>query len=169
VTRVADQVTPAEWRTAMGRFPSGVTIVTSWSDSAPLGTTVNAFCSVSLSPPLLLICLDHANPALAPIEACGLFGVNFLPAGHDELAKLFGRNPEADRFADLGWHASDGGAPQLKSACLFVDCTLEQSHIAGDHKVLVGRGVRIDHASGAGPLLYHRGAFPDPTDPSAWE
>jgi len=162
-------VGPAEWRAAMGRFPSGVTIVTSWCDGAPVGTTVNAFCSVSLEPPLLLICLDHTNPALAPIEAMGLFGVNFLAAGHDELARRFGRLRETDRFAGLGWRANEGGAPQLEVACLFVDCALEQAHVAGDHKILVGRGVRIDHASAAGPLLYHKGAFPSPADPTAWE
>lgn len=163
------EVTPADWRAAMGRFPSGVTIVTSLEAGAPVGTTVNAFCSVSLAPPLLLICLDHVNPALGPIERSGLFGVNFLSAGHGDLAKLFGRPTETDRFAGLGWRARAGGAPQLDFACVFIDCALEQAHVAGDHKVLIGRGVAIDHASAASPLLYHRGAFPSPTDPAGWE
>ena len=161
-------VSPTEWRAAMGRFPSGVTIVTSWCRAEPVGTTVNAFCSVSLDPPLLLICLDHTNPALAPIEQVGRFGVNFLATGHDDLARRFGQQRETDRFAGLGWRAGEGGPPQLDVACLFIDCTLEQAHMAGDHKIIVGRGVSIDHASTAGPLLYHKGAFPSPADPATW-
>ena len=161
-------VAPADWRAAMGRFPSGVTIVTSWSGETPVGTTVNAFCSVSLDPPLLLVCLDHANPALAPIRTCGRFGVNFLAHGHSELARRFGRQPDSDRFAGLGWRARPDGAPQLAAANVFIDCALEQAHAAGDHMILVGRGVAVDHASADGPLLYHRGEFPSLTDPKAW-
>ena len=153
----------------MGRFPSGVTIVTSWDRQAPVGTTVNAFCSVSLTPPLLLVCLVHVNPALAPIERSGLMGVNFLPAEAFDLACLFGKETDADRFADVPYTARQGGAPQLAAACVFIDCVLEQAHDAGDHKILVARGVSIDHASAAPPLLYHRGAFPSPSDPAAWE
>lgn len=152
--------TPAEWRAAMGRFPTGVTIVTSWDAAAPVGTTVNAFCSVSLTPPLLLVCLVHGNPALAPIERSGLIGVNFLSAGHRDLAWSFGRDAVDDRFAGVAHGARAGGAPQLGAACVFIDCVLEQAHDAGDHKILVARGMAIDHASPAAPLLYHMGAFP---------
>jgi flavin reductase (DIM6/NTAB) family NADH-FMN oxidoreductase RutF len=152
----------------MGRFPSGVTIVTCMSDSVPVGTTVNAFTSVSLEPPLLLVCLVHENPALAPIERCGLFGVNFLAAEHHGLARQFGRESATDPFDGVSYVIQDGGAPQLQAACLFVQCALEQSHAAGDHKILVGRGLRIDHASTAAPLLYHKGSFPNPIDPKAW-
>lgn len=166
---MSDTPTPAQWRAAMGRFPSGVTIVTGWQDETPVGSTVNAFCSVSLEPPLLLICLDLGNPALAPIERSGLFGVNFLAASHQHLARLFGRETEADRFAGLAFSARAGGAPQLEAACVFIDCALEQAHVAGDHKILIGRGLRIDDASGAAPLLYHKGVFPDPADPAAWK
>ena len=72
---MADGVTSAEWRAAMGCFPSGVTIITSWDAGEPVGSTINAFCSVSLDPPLLLICLDNANPLRGPVEASGVFGV----------------------------------------------------------------------------------------------
>jgi flavin reductase (DIM6/NTAB) family NADH-FMN oxidoreductase RutF len=162
-------ITSIEWRAAMGRFPSGVTIVTSWAGETPVGTTVNAFCSVSLEPPLLLVCLVHGNPALAPIERSGLVGVNFLPTEACDLARLFGKDSASDRFMGVAYAARAGGAPQLGAASVFVDCVLEQSHDAGDHKILIARGVAIDHASAAPPLLYHRGAFPSPTDPAAWE
>ncbi|HEY2177803.1 MAG TPA: flavin reductase family protein [Caulobacteraceae bacterium] len=162
-------VTPADWRAAMGRFPTGVTIVTSWAGETPVGTTVNAFCSVSLEPPLLLVCLVHDNPALGPIERSGVMGVNFLPAEACDLARLFGRDSGEERFAGVAYSAREGGAPQLAAACVFVDCALEQAHDAGDHRILIARGVAIDHLSTAAPLLYHRGAFPSPSDPAAWE
>ncbi len=158
--RGARPVTADQWRGAMGHFPSGVTIVTTWHGTAPIGTTASSFCSVSLEPPLLLVCLDHANPALAPIERCGRFGVNILSAECRDLALRFATNPEDDRFAGIIWRASAEGAPRLEAASVFIECVLEDAHLAGDHKIVVGRGVRIDHASAAPPLLYHKGVFP---------
>ena len=153
-------LTPAEWRAAMGCFPSGVTVVTTWDGDKPVGTTVNAFCSVSLEPPLLLICLDYANPALAPLERCGFFGVNILSGGGRELALHFSRHPEEDRFAGLEFRARVGGAPQLQVAPVFIECALEHSYEGGDHRIIVGRGLHIEHASEMSPLLYHKGCFP---------
>jgi 3-hydroxy-9,10-secoandrosta-1,3,5(10)-triene-9,17-dione monooxygenase reductase component len=152
--------TPAEWRAAMGYFPSGVTIVTSWDGEAPVGTTASSFCSVSLEPPLLLVCLDHKNPALAPIQRCGLLGVNILSAECHDLAMRFGRPSEDDRFAGLLYRSAAGGAPQLDVAPVFIDCVLEQGHPAGDHTIVVARPRRIIHTSAEPPLLYHKGAFP---------
>jgi 3-hydroxy-9,10-secoandrosta-1,3,5(10)-triene-9,17-dione monooxygenase reductase component len=145
----------------MGYFPTGVTVVTSWRRDAPVGSTINAFCSVSLDPPLLLICLDLANPICEPVRSCGVFGVNILSAeGGRDLAMRFARMAEEERFNDLAWRAQDGGAPQLGAAPMFIDCRVQDIHTAGDHLVLIGRGVRTEHASSDTPLLYHRGAFP---------
>jgi flavin reductase (DIM6/NTAB) family NADH-FMN oxidoreductase RutF len=144
----------------MGCFPSGVTVVTTWDGDTPVGTTVNAFCSVSLDPPLLLICLDYANPALAPLQRCGVFGVNILSADSRELALRFSRHPEEDRFAGLAFRARKGGAPQLEVAPVFIECALEHSYEGGDHRIVIGRGLHIEHASEMPPLLYHKGCFP---------
>jgi 3-hydroxy-9,10-secoandrosta-1,3,5(10)-triene-9,17-dione monooxygenase reductase component len=153
--------TPAEWRLAMGAFPTGVAVVTSWRGESPVGSTVNALCSVSLSPPLLLICLDRTNPICAPLEGCGVFGVNVLPhEGGPALAIRFSAAPEAERFTDLRYSAARPGAPQFDVAPVFIDCVVEGVHPGGDHLIYVGRGVRAVHASGVAPLLYHRGAFP---------
>jgi 3-hydroxy-9,10-secoandrosta-1,3,5(10)-triene-9,17-dione monooxygenase reductase component len=153
--------TADEWRAAMGYFPTGVTIVTAWRDATPVGTTASSFCSVSLTPPLLLVCLDLANPALAPIERSGRFGVNILSAECRDLALRFGRNPQVDPFAAIAHRARAGGAPHLEAATVFIDCVVEAAHAAGDHKIVVGRGAHIDHNSTAPPLLYHKGAFPN--------
>ncbi len=158
---LSEAVTPLEWRGAMARFASGVTIVTTWDGDRPVGTTVNAFCSVSLDPPLLLVCLGHANPALGPIEASRLFGVNILAAEHVDLAKRFGRDLGEDRFAEVELGCHEGGAPRLAVATSFIDCRVEQTHDAGDHRIIVGRGLRIGHHSDAPPLVFHRGAFPE--------
>jgi 3-hydroxy-9,10-secoandrosta-1,3,5(10)-triene-9,17-dione monooxygenase reductase component len=157
--------TPSEWRAAMGYFPSGVTIVTTWEDAAPVGSTVNAFCSVSLDPPLLLICLDLTNPIRAALGQAGVFGVNMLPEHGRPIAQRFAREPLTDRFCDYPYHAAPGGAPQLDAAPVFIDCVVENIHFAGDHLIAVGRGLRIEHASADAPLLYHKGGYPKMAPP----
>ena len=152
--------TPMEWRTAMGYFPTGVTIVTTWDGEEPVGSTINAFCSVSLEPPLLLICLDLKNPIRAALESSRLFGVNLLHEEGRVVAQRFAREPLTDRFREHPYQAAPGGAPRLLDAPVFVDCVAQDIHQAGDHLIVVGRGVRIEHTSGATPLLFHRGQFP---------
>ena len=153
--------TPAEWRAAMGYFPTGVTVVTSWQDGTPVGSTVNAFCSVSLEPPMLLICLSHENPLRDPVAKSRVFGVNILgeEAGHD-LAMRFARGANEIGDDAGGFRAIGNGAPQLNAAPVFVDCAVENIHMAGDHWIVVGRGVRTVQAAEASPLLYHKGKFP---------
>jgi 3-hydroxy-9,10-secoandrosta-1,3,5(10)-triene-9,17-dione monooxygenase reductase component len=153
------ELTAAEWRAAMGGFASGVTVVTSWAGDAPIGSTISAFTSVSLKPPLLLICLDLSNPLCGPVAECGGFGVNILGQDGQDLAKRFAFAPERERFAGVPFSAADGGAPRLAAAPVFIDCTLHSSHVAGDHLVVVGRGLRTVHGAAAPPLLHHRGAF----------
>jgi 3-hydroxy-9,10-secoandrosta-1,3,5(10)-triene-9,17-dione monooxygenase reductase component len=151
--------TAAEWRQAMGYFPTGVTIATSWDGAKPVGSTINAFCSVSLEPPMLLICLDLKNPLVEPVRQSRVLGVNILCEDSHSLALHFAKNPETDRFATCAYHAVGRGAPQLDLAPVFVDCTVEAIHEAGDHLIVVCRGIRTEHRQGVRPLLYHRGRF----------
>jgi flavin reductase (DIM6/NTAB) family NADH-FMN oxidoreductase RutF len=152
--------TPAEWRAAMGAFPTGVTVVTTWgAKGQPLGSTINAFCSVSLSPPMLLICLDLANPLCGPVQACGVFGVNFLGEDAPATARCFATTPEEERFREHPFRSVGAGAPQLDCAPVFIDCAVETIVAAGDHLVVVGRGLRTEQTCATAPLLYHRGRF----------
>ncbi len=145
----------------MGQFPTGVTVVTGWGGEEPLGSTINAFCSVSLQPPMLLICLDHRNPLLAPVRETGVFGLNILGADDGEaLARRFATGPTTGRFEGLSYDATPGGAPRLPTAPVFVDCACVAIHDAGDHAVVIARGLRLAFGSAEAPLLYHRGAFP---------
>jgi flavin reductase (DIM6/NTAB) family NADH-FMN oxidoreductase RutF len=144
----------------MGSFPTGVTVVTTWGpEGQPLGSTINAFCSVSLAPPMLLICLDLTNPLCAPLQACGVFGVNILGEAGPATARCFAVTPEEERFADHAFRTVGGGAPQLECAPVFVDCAVETIVTAGDHLVVIGRGLRTEEASAEPPMLYHRGRF----------
>ena len=152
-------VTPDEWKSAMGYFPSGVTAVTSWDGDAPVGSTVSAFCSVSLEPPLLMVCLGLENPALAPIKKSGIFGVNILPADAADLAMRLATPMEGNRFEGFSYDHADGGAPRFKSTPVFIDCVVHQSHIAGDHEIVIGRGVRTQKLSDVAPMVYHQGQF----------
>ena len=158
--------TPAEWRAAMGYFPTGVTVVTSWDGDRPVGSTISAFCSVSLEPPMLLVCLANDNPVRGPAAESGVIGVNMLGCEGGELAMRFADPALKERFEGLDWSAAEAGAPQLKAAPVFVDCAVEAIWDAGDHVVVVARGLRTEHTSQAAPLLYHRGRFPT-FDPGA--
>ena len=157
---MSDRLSPADWRAAMGFFPTGVTIVTTWDGEEPVGSTINAFCSVSLDPPLLLICLDLKNPIRAAFGRSRIFGVNILHEDGRPVAQRFAREPLADRFTEHPYQAVTGGAPQLLDAPVFIDCAVQDIHPAGDHLIAVGRGLRIAHQPGIAPLLYHRGQFP---------
>ena len=155
-------ITPAEWRAAMGYFPSGVTIATSWIDDIAVGSTVSSFCSVSLDPPLLLICLSEINPLLAPIRKCGVFGVNILGAdGHPIAMRFSAQHRARAEFKADEYRRVETGAPRLLAAPVFIDCVVEDAHQAGDHTVVIGRGVRTVHQSAKSPLLYHKGKFPN--------
>jgi 3-hydroxy-9,10-secoandrosta-1,3,5(10)-triene-9,17-dione monooxygenase reductase component len=143
----------------MGGFASGVTIVTTWEAGEPVGSTISAFASVSLTPPLLLVCLDLANPIRGALEAAGRFGVNILSEPHEAVARRFAREPLTGRFDEFAWRAAPQGAPRLDAAAVFIDCTVEHIHLAGDHLIVVGRGTGVEHGEAGPPLIHHRGRF----------
>ena len=152
-------VTPEAWRGAMGAFPSGVTIVTSWDDKKPVGSTVSSFCSVSLDPPLLLVSLAYYNPVRAPLRAAGVFGVNFLPEGGGELAGQFATPGDMDKFDGVDYAATPGGAPRLKAATVYIECVLHDAHMVADHELIIGRGRAVEMADKLTPLAYFQGGF----------
>lgn len=152
-------VSPDDWRSVMGYFASGVTVVTGWDGDEPVGTTVSAFCSVSLTPPLLLVCLDHKNPALAPIKAKGHFGINILGADGMDVAMRFATPMETNRFEGFDFIHDEAGAPRLSGAPVFIDCALHDSYTVGDHEILIGRGLTVAKDLTSKPMVYHQGNF----------
>jgi flavin reductase (DIM6/NTAB) family NADH-FMN oxidoreductase RutF len=149
----------------MGRFPTGVTVVTSRDgEGAPVGLTVNAFASVSLDPPLVLVCIDHASTSRVHLMSASSFGVNILSSGQGAVARRFASDPAEGRFDGVAWQGGPGGAPLLDGVAAWLSCTLEAAHEAGDHTILVGRVV----AAGTGAaeaLAFYRGAFATVTAP----
>lgn len=141
----------------MGRFATGVAIVTSrGSEGTQSGLTVNALTSVSLDPPLLLVCLDEDSTTLATVRESGAFAVNVLARESGSLADRFARGRRATRFRGLASREEATGAPILEDALAWLDCTVEALHAGGDHAIVVGRVERCGARKGA-PLLFFSG------------
>lgn len=147
-----------QWRQTMADFPSGLTIVTAMEDGRPTGTTVSAFCSLSLRPRLLLICLDLRSNTLKSINKTGSFAVNILSTQAKPLALKFGVK-EGDKFAGVDYQIGDLGCPLLSDCCAIVECQVQASHIEGDHAILIGKPALIRRDPAQAALVYHRGGF----------
>jgi flavin reductase (DIM6/NTAB) family NADH-FMN oxidoreductase RutF len=148
-------VEPRALRAAMGHFATGVTVVTAaGADGRRHGSTANAVASVSLEPPLLLVCLRDASLTLAALQASGRFAVNVLHQRQRELAQRFAR-----RGATWDDVAHRDGL--LDGAIATLDCELHDVADGGDHRIVVGRVLAVDHpeAHAPPPLLFYRGAF----------
>lgn len=146
-------------RRALGAFATGVTIVTARARAggAPVGFTANSFTSVSLEPPLLLVCLAHTARSYRVFREAEGFAVNVLAAEQEAVARLFA-TPGADKFAATPWHAGVSGAPLIEGCLATFDCAMHQRLTAGDHDILMGRVLAFSRQEGEA-LLFHGGAF----------
>ena len=149
-----------EFRRVMGHFPTGVTIVTSLSgDGSPCGLTVNAFSSLSLEPPLVLVCVEAAADSFRCIEAAGIFAVNILEEARGEsLSRRFSTWGVDDKFRGVAYREERTGAPILEAALAWVDCRVTRMVAAGDHAVFIGEVLDGDAHEGS-PLVYYRGGY----------
>jgi flavin reductase (DIM6/NTAB) family NADH-FMN oxidoreductase RutF len=141
----------------MSRFASGVTVVTARQGEERVGLTASSFVSVSLDPPLVLVCVSRTLQAHAIIEAERAFAINILGAHQLDVALRFaGLKPElTDRFEGLAWTAGVTGAPLLKDSIASLDCRLHASHPGGDHTIFVGEVVGAAVSKTGEPLVYH--------------
>jgi flavin reductase (DIM6/NTAB) family NADH-FMN oxidoreductase RutF len=154
-------------REAMGRFATGVTVVTTVdADGRPAGCTISAFCSLSLDPPLVLVCVGRGRRMHALLAAAPGFAVNVLAAHQRDVATAFARTPH-DRFAGLATRPGRAGARLLDGAVAHIECDRETVLDGGDHAIVVGL-VRAVTTFPGEPLLYARGAFLDLPGP-AWD
>lgn len=152
--------TEARWfREVLGRYASGVTVVTTMAGASPAGMTCQSFTSVSLDPPLVAFLPTRQARAFASIRRSGTFCVNLLAAGQADVSERMA-GPSEDKFAGLRWRPSSGtGAPVLDGVVAYVDCTVEAIHEAGDHYIVVGRVVDLAVGDDEPPLLFHRGDY----------
>ncbi len=150
---------PARFRAIMSHYPTGVTVVTaSHRDGTPFGLTANSVTSVSLQPPLVLVCVSEESSSLRAILSSGAFAVNVLGAGSAATARRFADMEAGQRFEGLGYTVRDGGGPILNGAVAWLACSLYRTFEAGDHLILVGR-VHEGAADGGDPLLFVRGRY----------
>ena len=147
------------FRDVMGHLATGVTLVTGRdSDGQVHGLTVNAVASVSLDPPLILVCLDHQGQSHDPILASGHFAVSILGHSEEELAHRFSRGVRDERFAGVRCRTEASGSPILEDALAWLDCRINAAHPAGDHTVVVGE-VLACGAEDGDALVFFRGAY----------
>lgn len=160
VETLLDQVDLSTFRSVMGSLPTGVSVVTSvTADGQPRGLTCSAVCSVSASPPLLLVCVKQPSATLEAIHESSAFAVNFLSSGMEDTARTFA-SPVPERFSDVPWSPGKRtGAPILPATVAHAECVLTSSHLAGDHQILVGRLVHGDVSPARTPLAYWRAQF----------
>ena len=146
---------PRLFRDVVGAFPTGVTVVTA---PGPAGLTTNAFSSVSLDPPLVLVCFDNASRTLPAVRECGRYAVNVLRAGQEDLAAVFASKAvAAEKFAAVT-HTIAHGVPVLDDALAWLACEVVELVDAGDHTIGIGRVNALEVFEGE-PLLFFRGGY----------
>ena len=151
--------TPRALRDALGRFATGVTIITCRDAAgAAVGLTANSFAALSLEPPLVLWSLRKVSHSLAAFQGCGHFAVNVLAESQQRLAQRFAMPGVADRFAEGDWSRGLGEAPVLSGCAAVFECATEARHDAGDHLLFIGRVLQLAERPLA-PLLYHAGQY----------
>ena len=151
-------VDPGHFRSVMGNFATGVTVVTAAGPQGPVGMTANAVASLSLEPLLLLVAFDNTARTLQVVRATGRFGVNVLAAGQDDLARLFAsKAPEDAKFAGVPHQVHDG-IPVIDGTLAWVGCRLEQLVPGGDHTIGIGAVESAEAGDGA-PLMWFRGEY----------
>jgi len=163
--RIADatlsHVSVSQFRHAIGHFATGVTVVTSVAaDGSPVGTTANAVSSLSLDPPLVLVCFDLESETLGAVRAHRAFVVNVLAAPQRQLSVNFARRGNAAAWDGVRHRPGPTGSPRLEGVLAALECTVEHRLPGGDHEIVVGRVHDVETADdGTTPLLYWRGGY----------
>lgn len=143
-----------EYRATLSRWASGVSVVTTQHDGRRAGMTLSAFNSVSLQPPLILICATHDSVTCQLIQQSGVFAVNVLAEGQSELSQRFAdARLEGERFDGLELLTGRSGLPLLDATAASLECRVTNSHSEGDHRVFIGE-VLFSHVSERAPLLF---------------
>lgn len=156
-------VPPDELRETMRLWTSGIVVVTAADRDHRAGVTVSSFTSVSLTPPLVLVCLQKGIYALEMLRQTGAFAASMLRAGQSQLSAQFaGFTPlpeNADRFYNVEMYSAVTGAPILADALAWVDCRLHAVYDGGGSEIVVGEVLATGRQAGAAPLAYHNRAY----------
>ena len=155
-------LSPTEFRKAMGTFATGVTIITLDLEGEVHGMTANAFASVSLDPPLVLVCVDHSARTHAHLHAKKRFGVNILAEGQRVISEYYARpvhvHGRAEEEAGARFERTAKGTPILHGALAYLECRLQSAQDAGDHTIFIAAVEDVVVRQGE-PLLFFRGKY----------
>ncbi len=152
-----DRTTDPSLREVMACLPTGVTVVAACdAEGEPYGLTVNAFTSVSLDPPLVLVCIGHRSSSHDRLVRADSFSINLLSAEQGGVALRFANEPSQGRFDEVDWAPSPSGDPILVGTAAWIHCSLSEVLTAGDHSILIGR-VESSGVTDQPALVFHRG------------
>ncbi|MFD1708940.1 flavin reductase family protein [Siminovitchia sediminis] len=147
---------PREFRNTLGHFATGVTVITTTTGTENIGLTANAFSSLSLEPPLILVCIDKKAGSLGAFKKQRPFAVNILEQGQVEECWGFAKKGE-DKFANADYTLSEDGVPILQGNLATLECHVEKIYEGGDHKIIIGKVKRSHYDMEKDPLLFFRG------------
>ncbi|MGZ4270196.1 MAG: flavin reductase family protein [Solirubrobacteraceae bacterium] len=151
-------ISPERYRKAVGRFATGVAVVTCESPSGPAGLTTNALTSLSLDPLLLLVCFDNASRTLPVLRESGRFAVNILATEQRDLAAVFASKRVPEEKFEMVTHEVAHGVPVLDGALAWLACDLRELLPGGDHTVGIGQVTHLHYRDGE-PLVFYDGAY----------
>lgn len=146
------------FREVLGYFASGVTIITGMPNDGPAGFTCQAFSSLSLDPPLVLVLPGKSSTSWPKIQATGRFCVNILADDQEHVSAAFARSG-ANKFTGSSWEPSHLGLPVIGGACAWIHCQVDAVHSGGDHLIVVGAVEDLAASEDSRPLLFHRGGY----------
>jgi 3-hydroxy-9,10-secoandrosta-1,3,5(10)-triene-9,17-dione monooxygenase reductase component len=149
---------PAAYKDVLGRFCTGLTVVTSLHDDEPVGFTCQAFSALSLDPPEVLLSVQRTSTTWPRIRRHGRFGVGVLATGQDELARALARSGP-DKFRGVDWAPSVTGLPRPEGLLAWIECALVREVDAGDHLLAIAAVGALEVGADDAPLLYFRGDF----------
>ena len=156
-------IVATDLRRVLGTFATGVTVVTCRIGARTHGITVNSFTSLSLNPPLVLICIDRNTIAYTMIPESGFFTINVLNEDQRQLCDYFAKRlaPDpSDEFAGIPHHITESGALLVDGALASIECRLTERFPGGDHEIFIGEVLTAAILSDGAPLIFHRGRFP---------
>ncbi|HCP23214.1 MAG TPA: hypothetical protein DIT90_03715, partial [Dehalococcoidia bacterium] len=155
-----------EFRSALGQFATGVTVITSLDDDGePHSMTANAFSSICLEPPTIMVCIAHGTHTHGYIEKNGRFGVNILKQEQQELGVYFAKKPE-DQTGDVSYHysESENGVPVLDDSMVFFNCEVVGAHVYGDHTIYVAGVNEMRRNESGAPLMFYASRWYNPAE-----
>jgi flavin reductase (DIM6/NTAB) family NADH-FMN oxidoreductase RutF len=150
------------FRQAMSQFASGVTIVSTNHEGILHGLTVASFCSLSLDPPLIVVCIDKRSNTHGMIEKSGVFAVNILNNEQQDVSRIFADpSTEGHRFEAVRYRTAASGAPIIEPVLAAIDCKVSATHDGGDHTIFIGEVIDLAIDESAEPLVYWRSGYHD--------